>query len=160
MYFDQLPDALSASFAGRVKNWGPEQAAVLRMQNEVPAGERMLVYMSTPALLDFRRNRIDVIDWPGEASPPPGMPVRAGGEKIAEYLLGQKIRYLAYSYRLEAGFPPQQYVVYVSPVLGRIISRQAADSFAFQDALSELMQTRRRIYDDGSNVLLDLSQGK
>jgi len=157
-YFKHLPESLRSSFSGELKDWRAVQAGVLKMQHEVPAGERLVVYMATPAFLDFCRNRIEVMDWPGESSPPPGLPVWGGGEKIAEYLMGQGVRYFAYSYRTQAFFPREQFGLYVSPMYGRIISRQAAESFAFQDGLAELMGTRYRVYDDGVNVLLDLEK--
>jgi hypothetical protein len=156
VYFAQLPTNLSASVGGKTQPWDVATQRVRSMQQVVPAGEPLLAYLSQPALLDFGRNRIYVADWPGESSPPPGMPSRSGADALATYLLDQHVRCVAYSYANAASFPRRRYGNYVSPRYGRIVARQAALSFAFQDVLGELMRSRRILFDDGANVVFDL----
>lgn len=128
-----------------------------KMQRAVPEGAVLLERLEKPFLLDFKRNKILIADIPGEASPPPGMPLFKGGEALANYLVLKSIRYVAYSYKNEAGFP-KKLVEYrlkhwnVSRWL-RIESEQTLD---FQDNLKELSKTRKRIYDDGEIFVLDL----
>ncbi len=45
---------------------------------------------------------------------------------------------------------------YLDPNLGHVVNRTAALSFAFQDDLAELAQTRAHLYDDHATVVLDL----
>jgi hypothetical protein len=128
------------------------------MQQSVPAGQTILARLDDPFLLNFRRNPINIIDMPGRASPPPGMPSFAGSEPLADYLLGQHIRYIAYSYGDEAG--------YSRAVMGDRLNLDKRDwtyntatyVFDFQDNLRELGRTRRRVYDDGRIWVIDLSR--
>jgi hypothetical protein len=154
-YFSELPWNLKASVGGKLSAWNVEP--VRRMQSAIPPGEKFLAYLTAPARLDFRRNPIYVADWPGESSPPPGMPLLKGAEPIADYLVKQGIRYVAYSYASQAYFPRKSFGGYVSAREGRVVGRQAAQSFIFQDALAELMRTRRIIFDDGLNCVVDLA---
>ncbi len=66
------------------------------LQSLVPAGERLAVLLDEPVHLDYRRNQIFNLDYPGVTSLPPGMPNFRGAEAMAEYFRGQKIRYLAF----------------------------------------------------------------
>ena len=72
------------------------------MQQSIPQGETVLARLAYPFLLDFKRNRIFIADWPGGASLPPGMPSFKGAEALANYLISKSIRYVAYSYANEA----------------------------------------------------------
>jgi hypothetical protein len=112
-----------------------------------------------PYLLDFRRNRIELFDQPGAVSPPPGVPLRAGGQKVGDYLLGQGIRYLAFSRPDKANQP-----LYSRPhwkgQLGsatRMWRNVAPVYLAAFDAVDQLAQSRRRLYDDGHFVVVDLT---
>ncbi|HVV73407.1 MAG TPA: hypothetical protein VHI52_18185, partial [Verrucomicrobiae bacterium] len=132
-------------------------AQIQKLQSAVPPGHPLLVYLATPAFLDFTRNPIYVIDWPGETSPPPGLPVYSGPAAVRNYLLAHHLRYLAYAYRSKANFPPENYSNYLQPLNGNVIRRQAAGSFAFQQDLDSLQNTCRILYNDGTNELLDLA---
>ena len=68
------------------------------IQKSIPEGETILARVDKPFLLDFKRNTIFIADWPGEVSPPPGIPSFQGSETLADYLLSHQIRYLVYSY--------------------------------------------------------------
>lgn len=72
------------------------------MQESIPEGKTILARLDLPFLLDFKRNNIFIIDWPGGASLPPGMPLFQGSEALADYLLSKSIQYVAYSYASEA----------------------------------------------------------
>ena len=125
------------------------------LQRAIPAGATLLARLEMPFLLDFRRNPIFIVDWPGGTSPPPGMPISSGSEELAAYLLSQSIRYVAYSYAHEAGFWKKHYST-------RLQHRHAWErthaehTFGFHDHLHELGTTRKRIYDDGEVFVLDL----
>ncbi|MGN6370321.1 MAG: hypothetical protein ACTHN5_18860 [Phycisphaerae bacterium] len=87
VYGRELPHDLGVSVAYEGRPWGEERGALAELQEAVPAREGMLVYMSAPALLNFERNRIYVVDWPGESSPAPpggGLPIEET-EALADY---------------------------------------------------------------------------
>ncbi|HVS70331.1 MAG TPA: hypothetical protein VHQ47_03660 [Phycisphaerae bacterium] len=161
VYFIILPSDFSRGLVGPHPTRGQNDALVTQIRNlqsAVPPGQPLLVYLAQPAFLNFTRNPIYVIDWPGETSPPPGMPVYSGPDAVRNYLLAHHLRYLAYAYRTKANFPPdQRYLPYLQPRYGNIIRRQTAGAFAFQQDLATLEKTSRTLYNDGTNELLDLA---
>jgi hypothetical protein len=134
---------------------------VRRMQQAVPAGERMLVMIERPYLLDYARNRITHIDLPGAASPPPRMPLAGGGDKVAAYLLSQEIRYFAFVRPERAQSEIYSRTHWTRLLTGRArIWRITAPLFLSTfDAVAQLASTRRRLHDDGHLVVVDLAQG-
>lgn len=127
-------------------------------QNSVPAGEPLLVRLEQPYLMDFSRNPIRVVDHPGAVSPPPGLPVFEGGDAIRDYLVGQGIRYLAFSYRTDANFSRERFGARLDPGFHPVPRHLAEIAFAFDEALHELATTRRKLYDDGDTFVLDLKE--
>ncbi len=127
------------------------------MQQSIPAGETLFARLATPFLLDVARNPLMIVDIPGGASPPPGMPFYQGGEALADYLQSMSIRYVAYSYAMETKKKKQEY-------RKRLLSRyvwvrtEAAHNLDFQVNLKELGRTRMRIYDDADIFVIDLEQ--
>lgn len=135
-----------------------EQAA--RIQAAVPPGEKLLVRLTHPFLLDFRRNPVFVADWPGAVSPPPGWPAFQGPEVLASYLESQDIRFVAYSYAREANYPRARFGWAAGPDQPRFERQLARLTLDFQESLSLLGITRPRIYDDGAVFVLDLASGR
>ncbi len=128
-----------------------------KMFQAIPPSETILTRLEKPFLLDFSRQRIFIVDIPGEASLPPGMPFFKGSEALADYLISKSIRYVAYSYASEAGFSQESYQWMLNPQRASIWYRnEARYTFNFQDNLKQLGETRKRIYDDGENFVLDL----
>ena len=72
------------------------EAAYAALQRAVPEHATLLVMLDQPFRLDFKRNRILSWDQPGAVSPPPHLPIGQGPERLAQYLLGQGVRYVAY----------------------------------------------------------------
>ena len=156
-YGQITPDDLANSISGRPYDWNSEADVARAAQTAVPVGAKILAYTDTPFLFNFTSNPIFVVDCPGEASLPPGMPVRQSGEAVASYLLGHNIRYVIYSYKTQAGSPRATFGFLLDPSYGTLVNRIAALSFAFQDDLADLSHTRVRLYDDGSIFVLDLA---
>jgi hypothetical protein len=128
-----------------------EVARYRGLQEAVPPGELLLSYLGKPFLLDFKRNTVFIEDR-GKASPPPGMPLFLGGESLGRYLRLESIRYVAYSYgddRLTEVCSPDS-----------LDSQGSFDGWTnacdIQKSLTELASTRKLIYDDGENFVLDL----
>lgn len=134
---------------------GFDPGEVLALQAAIPPGEPLLARLSKPFLLDFTSNPIYTIDWPCAASPPPGLPCFSGPKLLAEYLCSRSIRYIAFSYSEEAGFPR-------SLARSRLkhennFWRTSAEyTIAFHDILLEMVTQYATIYDDGKNFVLDL----
>lgn len=124
-----------------------------RLQMSIPPGVTVLTRLRVPFLLDFRRNRVFIIDFPGGAGLAPGMPFFTGSESLAEYLTSRGIRYFAFDYAdLSAMVPARP--TRMSPFATTVF---LLTSDLYQN-LQELSRTRRRIYQDGSALVLDLQQ--
>ena len=156
-YGQLVPHDLANSMAGQPMKWDVLAMEVHTAQAAVPTGEKILTYIDNPSWFDFSSNPVFVADWPGEASPPPGMPIQQGAEAVASYLLGQDVRYVIYSYKSRANFPRVVFSFDLDPSLGRVMNRTTSRSFAFQDDLAELSQSRAHLYDDGHLEVLDLA---
>jgi hypothetical protein len=63
-------------------------------QTQIPSSATILTLADRPFLLNYRRNTIYSADWPGMASPPPGIPFFQGSEALAKYLRSQSIDYV------------------------------------------------------------------
>jgi hypothetical protein len=131
-----------------------------RMQAAVPAGARLLVMIERPYMLDFTRNRVDILDQPGAASPAPGIPLAEGPDATASYLQAQGIRYFAFARPDRAQTPLYSRshwrdMASSSSELWRVTAHVYLDTFQVVDRLA---QTRRVLYDDGRLVVVDLDQ--
>jgi hypothetical protein len=133
------------------------------MQSAVPPEETILVRLQFPFLLDFKRNEVYLTDYIGGASPPPGIPLYKGPDALAEYLVLQKVKYVAYSYKSEIGFT-REIFSWQLPESGNWRSynpwlrAEVENTLDFQANLKLLGQTRKRIYDDGEIFVLNLTE--
>ncbi len=80
-----------------------EPAAVRATQSAIPRGAPVAAILSWPSLLDFARNPIMVMDWPGMIGPLP-RPASNDAPGWAAYLKRLGIDYIAYSYADEGGY--------------------------------------------------------
>jgi hypothetical protein len=135
-----------------------ERQTYITLQQSIPAGEAWLSRLEFPFLSDFRRNLILIADWPGNASLPPGMPLNQGSDALADYLLSQSIRYVAYTSGTEAGFRRQDFISRLDSSERQWIKVTTQNTFTFQDHLLELSKTRKKLYDDGKHFVLDINQ--
>jgi len=134
---------------------GAERKGV-KILEAVPEGATLLARLRYPFVLDFRHHTILIANYPGGSSPPPGMPFFQGGEPLARYLCDQSVRYVAYSYRTQANFSRRKFAYRLDPSEFPWTRTQARHAFDFQDNLTELGETRRRIFDNGDVFVLDL----
>jgi hypothetical protein len=134
-----------------------EALSYKNLQNSVPPGQTMLVRMDYNFLFDFKRNTVYIADYPGGSSLPPGMPAFKGPEPLADYLLAHSIRYVAYSYWDQAAFARADFQNRLDPSMNAWIRTEAQNAFDYQDNMDALGATRKRIFDDGKNFVLDLS---
>jgi len=120
------------------------------MQTPIPENALVLTRLDKPFLLDFKRNTIFIVDHPNGM--PPSIPRFKQAEPFAKYLLGRSIRYVAYSYRNEAGVPRK---LFGGPDSVAAHGSYYTYDLEFQHMLEELGQSRQRIYDDGDNFVVD-----
>lgn len=130
-----------------------QKSQYVAMQESVPQGETVLTRLDAPFILDFKRNQIFLADWPGGASLPPGMPAFKGPEALANYLVSKSIRYIAYS-SWSLNHPAD--VDTSGPGLSSWFRLQAKLSHDFRDNVQQLAKTRKKLYEDGENFVLDL----
>jgi hypothetical protein len=134
-----------------------DRARARAVQDALPAGAgAVLTRVSKPFLFDFRRHRIYIADNPAGASPPPGMPSFEGEERLADYLLSRDITYVVYSHGDQAGFTMAEYGEWLEETQHPWVINESARTFDFQESLSRLGRSRRRLFDDGSIFVLDL----
>jgi hypothetical protein len=150
--------AMRVSQAAGFKRWFARRYAT--MQQAVPGGAVLLTRLEYPFLLDFRRNTVFIVDYPGGSSPPPGMPFSEGGERLARYLCARSVRYVAYSYRTEVGFTREMYGYRLGsgPSTDAWSRAQAKHTLDFQANLVELGGSRLKLFDDGDVFVLDLGE--
>ncbi len=65
-----------------------------RAQQLVPTGERVIVYVDRPFMMDLGRNNVFLGDMPGGSSLPPGLPFGRGIEPLRRYFLQEDIHYI------------------------------------------------------------------
>lgn len=135
--------------------WAHYQA----LQARVPPGERLLVMVDLPFMLDYTRNTIYNIDSAAAVSPPPGFPYFQGPDRVAQYLRSQGIRWVAFVRPERAmelyswGF--WAYQMRTPGAFWRAHARIYLDLF---ENFGSLAATHGRDYDDGSMLLIDLSR--
>lgn len=130
------------------------QRRILALQGRTPIGVPILARVWTPFAFDVRRNEILTIDWPGTAGPPPGFPEQPA--EVAAYLTRHGIRFLAYAIAPHPGVT-QSFRDLAGPVGDPAEREFMRRSRVFDDAVRELALSRRRLYDDGVLLLLDLA---
>ena len=129
--------------------------ALRKMQAAVPEREKILVRVDAPYLLDFRRNPVEVMDWPGMTGPPPGPPQTGAAADWAAYLAAAGVRYVAYSYADQAGMvlPAQPQVDGTPSAWQRLLLTRTR---AVQAMLSGLPSRAHVVFDDGRAYVADL----
>lgn len=127
------------------------------LQRRVPAGERILVRHATPFVLDFARNPIWIIDWPGAAALPPGFDPAAETSLLIDYFASHDIHYVLYGYQMEAGFPAAGYRKRVSSLTEHPWWRITAQTtLAFQERLEEFPSRSDVVVSTNGNWLCKL----
>jgi hypothetical protein len=142
-----------------------------RLQRAAPAGERLLVMVDDPHLLDLRRNEVASLDLPGAVGPPPGPWAIETPRGLVGYLRRLGYTWLAAArperaphwspyargrWDEHANGVPQQWQydaasVRAWQVMGRTVVR-------FFDQLDAITASCALGYDDGREVMIDLSR--
>jgi hypothetical protein len=117
----------------------------------------MVAMLDRPFWLDFARNPIDVVDVPGQVSPPPGMPLD-DDEAVVAYLRQRGVRYLAFVRSTQSGgaYGRRGWERMRGPPPSHLWGGAAPFVLQTFDRFESLMRSRLRLYDDGTMVVLDL----
>jgi hypothetical protein len=141
----------------------PYQIQLQKAQKAIPQGVPVLARVSKPYLLNFKRNQIFAVDWPGGAGPPPGLPCFGTAGELVRFLNLQKIRYILYSHGDESGYSYKKFAYRLNypdvAYLGRA-KKLTEYSFSFQDRLVELKNQYENLYLDEVFVAIDISKPK
>jgi len=129
------------------------------LQDRIPPGAAILTMLDEPFWLDFQRNRIDLLDLPGQVSPPPGIPLD-DDDAFVRYLMGLGYRYVAFVRPRSSlwFYQRSKWEALVGPS-APLLWRYAAPLYLkLFDRFESLETSRVRLYDDGKIVALDLAQ--
>jgi hypothetical protein len=159
---------LKASLTDYHATTGETRERYAALQQAIPAGSTALASLQDPFLLNFSRSKILIADWPGAASPKPGWPLWENADALAAFLLDHGVRYLLYDYN-DCHFAPQfaschamlekqQSERKVDRSVTQWLREEAAVGYDARHQYEALAVTRRRIYDDGENYILDLEE--
>lgn len=118
-------------------------------QLAVPDGKSLLALVPWPSLLDFGRNTVFVMDWPGMMGPP-GMPDFDNIRAWKEYLVSIDVRYVAYSYGDEVGYSNSQIARDLAAFKYSEFQTQLLSNFrAAKSTFSAMKSCGPTVYDDG-----------
>lgn len=128
------------------------------IQKLLPQHSRVLLRTSFNFLFDFRSNDYQIADYPGAASPPPGLP--NFGTKIAmeNYLRSQGVEFVIFQYK--GLFEKENFSDRLTNDYNRWLKAEAANTFAFHDRMMELSQDRTILYDNGEIFVLKIGIGR
>lgn len=125
------------------------------LSQTLPNDGGVLLRVAYPFLLTSKSN-VYLADYPGAASPPPGMPVNLGPEAIKSYLLSHGIRYIVWDYQKRANFPQETYQDRLLPTAHPWIASEARLTFDFQANLELLRSDNKVIFDKNGIAIIDL----
>ncbi len=127
-----------------------------RLSSAIPKEGGILVRIDKPFLLSPLGNNVYIADYPGSASPAPGMPFGEGPENLRHYLLSKGINYIVWGYGNQANFSRQIYGYRLSDKENSWIRSEAKLAFDFQDNVEQLRKKYKNIYDADGIVIIDL----
>lgn len=139
-------------------NFEKERGRYTQLQNTVPAGEVLLVQVPHPYMLDYSRNTLFVMDYPGNAGPKPGPPFNQSSEALAQYLRDNHIRYFAHAYNQwnQQKFDPY-FINSCLNAAGEWGRTLATRQLLVNEQMLELAKRYRVIFDDQQNRIIDLN---
>lgn len=130
-------------------------AGVAKLQSSIAPGARVLAFIDAPTFLDYKRNRINTMDWPGVISPSPGLPSSDDPKDWLAYLRARHIRYVFIAREGDMGTLPIKY--YPRGELGHspwqdLLVRQF---FRVRDILDGMRAVCVIVYQDDRRTALD-----
>jgi hypothetical protein len=134
----------------------PLTAGIAKLQSSIAPGAAALAFVDAPIFLDYRRNKINTMDWPGVISPPPGLPESDEPKHWLAYLRARHIRYVLVARERAMGLEPLSYSSR-GDLLGRspwqdLIFRQF---FRVRDILESMRSVCVIVFEDDRQMALD-----
>jgi hypothetical protein len=157
--YGQLVRNLSVAAAGASAATNEERQAMIAVEEAVPGDGLLLATLQNPWLLDPKRHRVRILSLPGMSSPPPGLPLDRGPEALAATLERQGVRYLAYGGRRQLGDLLQLTEEHIRDRYPHSRMRWAIlrGHERYRGLVDGLAGSRKRLYDDGRRIVLDLA---
>jgi hypothetical protein len=132
------------------------------LQNAIPPGKTVVVLLDAPFALDFRRNVVWIMDWPGMMGPP-GLPASASATEWVRYWKRLGVDYVACSY----GREPMAALRQFSGVLAEVGHPSAYMELELRRAIEigEMMKGLKDrlpvVFDDGTRFVakIDTKEG-
>lgn len=156
--WERTVDSLVVAVAGgdAVSSW--DRRVAEEVSRARPPGP-MLATLRTPFLLDRGRGSVATMSLPGMASPPPGLRLDRSPSEVAEQLRARGFRTLAY-----AGMGDLSSILTLTEA--RIVNHYPRSRTRwvmlrchqrYREIVRELAGSTKRVYDDGSTIVLDLA---
>ncbi len=130
----------------------------LELQNSLPVNAQLLTVTSHPYLHDFKRNKIFVMDYPGNAGPYPGVPFQESHEQLAKYLSSNDIRYVAHSYAEAINLKKNVDLKFAERSEDVWMKNLVLRNYLVNEQLLLFRDTFETIFDDGQIRVFDLCQ--
>ena len=156
-----VPDYCHKIYAGMQQRGGNSKFYInkseeyRKAQYSVPLGETILVRIRMPFLLDFKRNKIFIVDQLIMGLEP-GMPVFKGGNAVGDYLISKGVRFVIYVYGGRENDDETRTFKKYMHTRDTWIKQEYTFMNKFQEDLDELGVLKKRIYDDGKIFVVDL----
>jgi len=130
-------------------------AGVAKLQSSIAPGAEALAFIDAPIFLDYKRNRINTMDWPGVISPSPGLPSSDDPKDWLAYLRARQIRYVLIAREREMGSVPLRF--YPPGEIGHsfwqdLLIRQF---FRVRDILEGMRSVCSTVFEDDKRMALD-----
>jgi hypothetical protein len=128
------------------------------IQKLLPRNSRVLLRTSFNFLFDFTGNDYQIADYPGAASPPPGLPNFGTKLAMENYLRSQGVEFVIFQYK--GLFEKENFSDRLANDYNRWLKAEAVNTFAFHERMMELSKDRTALYDDGEIFVLKIREGR
>ena len=149
-------DQILQSFYGADTICELSYPAYQNLSAAIPRNAGVLLRLDTPFLINSLHSKAFIADYPGSASPAPGMPMGMGPEALRQYLLNQGIEYVVWGYANEANFTRAEYGDRLAPKKHSWIRTEAKLAFEVQDDFEYFRGHYPNIYDQDGVAIIDL----
>ena len=127
-----------------------------RIQATIPVNKKVLLRTAYNYAFNFKRNEIQIADFPGAASPPPGVPLFGSGKEFKDYLLSQNIKYVIFQY--SGLFDKESNSGRLDADFNSWLKVEAENAFAFHDRMLEIVPTSQVLFDNGTIVAIQVNK--
>jgi hypothetical protein len=157
----ELPSVIKAAFRGRTRFTTEEIDRYQRLQNSVPPASPIFSILDWPLLFNLGRNKLYYHDIYGNISPPPGIPLLAEPEDIADYLRSLRLRYFAYQGHaaMKAAMDEKKdwiHTLEMNPRVSKWLAAIQKAKLKFLESVDQLSRRYPALYEDDQVRVIDL----